>query len=95
MSSSIAKIPLPYVLFGAGLIVWVIVIALMFLFSGPHDPRRLFFVITFISVPSICFTGGIITALRLTGKHWNIGLALNGLGLGILFSFLIYVWVLN
>ena len=100
MSFSDSKIPLPYVWFSVGLFPWIILL-LVAQFYEPvthADPLVLLIYLAglfAIVVTPICFLRGFFQSVKFTGKHRYIGLTLNGLGLGILFSFLIYVWVLN
>ena len=100
MPFSTAKIPLPYVWFCVGLFPWVILL-LVGQFYEPivhADPLVLLIFLAglfAIVVTPICFLRGFIQSVKFTGKHRNIGLTLNGLGLGVLFSLLIYVWLSN
>lgn len=101
MSFSTLKIPLPYVWFCVGLFPWIILL-LVAQFYEPvaHADPLLLLILLLTGFPAlvvapICFLRGFLQSVKFTGKHRYIGLTLNGLGLGILFSFLIYVWMLN
>ena len=96
MSFNPAKISLPLFLFLAGWIPWIFWISYLFLFNPHlHDPTFVYGGIACISVPPVCFITGIITALRLPGKHRRLGLTINGLPLTVQLLWIFYVWVLN
>ena len=100
MSFSTLKIPLPYVWFSVGLFPWIILL-LVAQFYEPvthADPLLLLIFLAglfAIVVTPICFLRGLFQSFKFTGKHRYIGLTLNGLGLGILFSLLVYGWLAN
>ena len=86
MSFSTYKIPLPYALFFAGMIPWIILLlfALFYEPVGHFDPFILFFGLLALIVPTICFSIGFFQSFKFTGKQRNTGLALNGLSLAVL-----------
>ena len=97
MSFSTLKIPLPYVLFTVGLVPWIILLLLDLFYEpfGRHGDPFILIVLPAIIIAPICFVIGFFQSLKFTGKHRNIGLALNGLGLGVLASLLVYGWLGN
>jgi len=100
MSFSTYKIPLSYVLFCAGLVPWVILLLVILLYEPVTHADPLVLLIFLaglfaIVVTPIYFLRGFFQSVKFTGKHRYIGLTLNGLGLGVLLSLLVYVWLKN
>ena len=97
MSFSTAKISLPIVMFFAGMIPWIAMVSLISFYEpiGHGDPLISFVALVAIVVAPICFLIGFFQTLKFTGKHRNIGFALNGMGLGVLVSMFVYGWLAN
>lgn len=100
MSFNTLKIPLPYVWFCVGLSPWIILLLAILLYEpvAHADPIVLLIYLAglfTIVVTPICFLRGFFQSAKFTSKHRYIGLALNGLGFGILASLLVYVWLTN
>ena len=97
MSLGDAKIPLPYVWFSVGLSPWIILLLLALLYEpfARHGDPFILIVIPAIVVAPICFLRGFFQSVKFTGKHRHIGLTLNGLGLGVLASLLVYGLLAN
>jgi len=73
-------------MFFLGLIPWVILL-LFALFYEPvshFDPFIVSIGLLALVVPPICFSIGFFQSFKFTGKHRNIGFALNGLALTVL-----------
>ena len=86
MSFSPTKIPLPIVMFCAGILPFIIMTVLdYFELLNLHGGLGTLFLmtITFTALP-ICFSIGFFHSFRRTGKLRNIGLTLNGLSLAVL-----------
>jgi len=100
MSFNTLKIPLPYIWFCVGFSPWIILLlAAQFYEPVAHaDPLvALIYLAGLLAIvfTPICFWRGLSQSFMFTGKHRYIGLALNGLSLGILFLLLIYGWLTN
>jgi hypothetical protein len=97
MSTGETQIPLPIVLFFSGIIPIILYLILGFLgMLNLHGGLgTMFLLLLVIIMPPICFGGGCISALRSTGQYRRTGLALNGLGLGVLLSLLVYGLLMN
>lgn len=97
MSFSPTKIPLPIVMFCAGILPFIIVTVLDYfeLLNLHGSLGTLFLMIITVTAPPICFTVGFISALRSRDPRRRIGLTLNGLPFAVLLSLLIYDWLMN
>ena len=105
MSFSTLKIPLPYALFFGGVFPAAIggsFLLLMSTWEDPGAPLMIFavylgimtYAFTVFGTP-ICFLVGFFMSLKFTGKQRVIGLTLNGLGIAVLLSILVYNWLTN
>jgi len=62
---------------------------------GHFDPFMISIGLLALIVLPICFSIGFFQSFKFTDKHRAIGLTLNGLGLGVLLSLLVYKWLTN
>lgn len=85
MSFRTLKFPLPVVLFCTGLIPYLLLAILgYFELLERYGGNGTFSLFTLTLIfPPLCFSGGLISAFRLTGQRRTVGLILNGVGLTV------------